>query len=71
MRLYAAHSRVDGISGRGRHGASAKRRANPSLAVRVQIHPRPPFERESGKTHSLKEGPDRTSAVHNLGRHDN
>jgi len=30
----------------------------------------PSFERESGKTHSLKGGPDRTSAVHNLCRQD-
>jgi hypothetical protein len=30
----------------------------------------PSFECESGKTHSLKGGPDRTSAVHNLCRRD-
>jgi hypothetical protein len=28
------------------------------LGVSVQLHPRPPFERRSGKTHSLEGGPD-------------
>src|SRR5579864_6109501 len=40
------------------------------LGVSVQQHPSPPLRVVSGKTHSLKGGPDRTSAVHNLCRRD-
>ena len=39
------------------------------LGVSVQQHPSPPLSVESGKTHSLKGGPDRTPTVHNLCRH--
>jgi hypothetical protein len=42
---------------------SAARPASPSLALASHIHPSPPLGVESGKTHSLKGGPDRTSAV--------